>query len=127
LRTIASRRSWKTRSYMEPPQGKYDLHAWVIMPNHAHLVIEPKVPLNRTMQWLKTATANRANAMLRRIGQPFWMREYYDRWMRSDAELSKTIAYIEDDPVRAALASSPEQYRWSSASTDDKIVGATKT
>jgi hypothetical protein len=52
-------------------QGKYDLHAWVIMPNHVHLIIEPKAPLNRMIQWLKTATANRANAILRRTGQTF--------------------------------------------------------
>jgi REP element-mobilizing transposase RayT len=107
-------------------QAKYDLHAWVIMPDHVHTVIEPKTPINRLMQWLKSATATRANVILNRVGEPFWMREYYDRWMRSDAEVSKTIAYLEDNPVRAGLSASPEEYRWSSASTDDKIVGATQ-
>jgi REP element-mobilizing transposase RayT len=108
-------------------QGKYDLHAWVIMPDHGHMVIEPKAPIQRIMQWLKSATAHRANAVLDRAGEPFWMREYYDRWMRSDAEISKTIAYLEDNPVRAGLAASAEEYRWSSARVDDNIVGRDPT
>lgn len=105
--------------------GRYDLLAWAIMPNHVHLVMLPKQPLSKAINWLKSATANRANRILGRTGEPFWMREYYDRWMRTDAEISKTIAYVEDNPVRAGLASSPKDYRWSSAAAD-KIGGGTK-
>lgn len=94
------------------------------MPNHMHIVILPKQSLNKTMGWLKKATAYRANKILNRAGQPFWMREYYDRWMRSEDEISKTIAYVEDNPVRAGLVSSPEQYRWSSAAGNE-IAGST--
>jgi hypothetical protein len=53
------------------------------------------------------------------------MREYFDRWMRSDAELVKTIQYVEDNPVRAGLADCPENFRWSSASAADEIGGGT--
>jgi hypothetical protein len=42
----------------------YDLHAWVVMPNHVHVVTKPNRPLPADMRWLKTATANRANRLL---------------------------------------------------------------
>jgi REP element-mobilizing transposase RayT len=71
-------------------------------------MIDPKVPLQGIMRWLKAATANRANVVLNRVGKSFWCREYYDRWMRSDKEISETIAYVEGNPVRAGIATSPE-------------------
>lgn len=51
----------------------------------------------------------------RRRKTPFWRREYYDRWMRSDRELSKTIAYVEENAVRKQLASCAEEWPWSRA------------
>jgi REP element-mobilizing transposase RayT len=93
----------------------YDLVAWVVMPNHVHVVMDPVIPLSGIMRWLKAATANRANKLLGRTGTPFWQREYYDRWIRSEKELSSVIAYVEDNPVRSGLAASPEEWRWSSA------------
>jgi len=35
----------------------YDLCAWVVMPNHVHLLILPRVPVPTLMQWLKGSTA----------------------------------------------------------------------
>ena len=93
----------------------YDLFAWVVMPNHVHVVMDPLIPLSEIMRWLKTATANRANRLIGKTGAPFWQREYYDRWIRSEKELSSVIAYLEDNPVRSGLAASPEEWRWSSA------------
>jgi hypothetical protein len=56
----------------------HELAAWVIMPNHVHIVIAPHDPLPQIMRWLKTATANRANKILGLSNTPFWQREYYD-------------------------------------------------
>jgi REP element-mobilizing transposase RayT len=39
----------------------YDLHAWVIMPNHVHLLLTPQVSLSKLLNSLKAATARRAN------------------------------------------------------------------
>lgn len=97
--------------YGASKRRSYDLLAWVIMPDHVHVVIRPAQALHEIMRWLKGATANRANRLLGRTGAPFWQREYYDRWMRSDEELNAAIAYIEDNPVRKGLASSPEEWR----------------
>jgi len=57
----------------------YDLVAWVVMPNHVHLLILPVVATPALMRWLKGSTARDANQILGRSGQPFWQDESYPR------------------------------------------------
>jgi REP element-mobilizing transposase RayT len=57
----------------------YDLPAYVVMPNHVHLLIRPLVPLPEITRWLKGSTARRANLVLGRTGQPFWQDESFDQ------------------------------------------------
>jgi putative DNA methylase len=103
--------------YGETMRCAYSLGAWVVMPNHVHIVIQPHEPLPEIVRWLKTATASRANRILGTPGTPFWQREYYDHWIRSAKELNSITAYIERNPVSASLVSLPEQWPWSSART----------
>jgi putative transposase len=95
----------------------YDLIAWVVMPNHVHVVLLPHAKLPEVMRWLKTATASRANRLTGNTGQPFWQREYFDRWIRTAKELNSVVAYVEANPVNAGLALNAEDWPWSSAST----------
>jgi len=48
----------------------YELRAWVVMPNHVHLLVLPKVSVAVFMRWLKGSTARAANRILGRTGQP---------------------------------------------------------
>jgi len=48
----------------ESVRRDYDLIAWVVMPNHVHVVLKPIAKLAEIMRWLKAATANRANRVL---------------------------------------------------------------
>ena len=89
--------------------------AWVVMPNHVHLLILPKVPVAVLMRWLKGSTARSANQILGRTGQPFWQDESYDHYLRHGSQIDRTIAYIEENPVSAGLVSSAENWPWSSA------------
>ena len=95
--------------------GHYDLHAYVVMANHVHLLIEPKVHASLLLKSLKGATAREANKTLGRTGIPFWQRESYDHWVRNDLEFGKIRAYIENNPVRAGLVARAEDFPWSSA------------
>ncbi len=70
----------------------YDLLAWVVMPNHVHIVVKPIRSLPEIMRWWKAATANRANVLLGRTGEAFWQREYFDRWIRTEKQLGAVIA-----------------------------------
>ena len=95
--------------------GHYLLHAFVVMPNHVHLLATPAVPLPQLTKSLKGITARRANAMLALTGRPFWQEESYDHVVRHDRESKKIQNYIEGNPVRAGLVRDARDYRWSSA------------
>lgn len=95
--------------------GHYELHAWVVMPNHVHLLVTPRVKPSRFLASLKGSTARRANALLHRSGQPFWQDESYDHLVRSREEYRQISRYIENNPVKARLAAQAEDYPWSSA------------
>jgi REP element-mobilizing transposase RayT len=105
----------------------YDLDAWVVMPNHVHVLFAPKKPLAPIMHWLKRSTATRANRILGRSGA-FWQAESYDHWIRTDQEWKSIVGYIEKKPVTAGLAASDDEWPWSSAwrSADNKIICATE-
>src|SRR5437879_2541440 len=64
----------------------YRLCAWVVMPNHVHLLIRPLVP------------------------GPFWQDESFDRYLRRSSQIERTIDYIENNPVSARLVCSPESW-----------------
>ena len=99
-------------------QKRYDeLHAWVVMPNHVHLLILPHVSLPQVTHWLKGRTARESNLLLGRAGEPFWQHESYDHWVRNEREFQRIAAYIEKNPVSAGLAVTPEEWPWSSATT----------
>jgi putative transposase len=95
--------------------GHYVLHAFVVMPNHVHLLAAPAVALRKLTKSLKGITAKRANAMLALTGRSFWQEESYDRLVRHEREFEKIRNYIEENPVRAGLVKEASEYRWSSA------------
>jgi REP element-mobilizing transposase RayT len=93
----------------------YALHAFVIMPNHVHLLITPIVPLSRITNGLKGVTARDANAILHRTSQHFWQDESFDHGVRTPAQFDRIRNYIESNPVSAGLVTSPGSWPWSSA------------
>jgi REP element-mobilizing transposase RayT len=101
--------------YGETTRNLYLLHAWVIMPNHVHVILEPGLALPPILRWLKGRTGRKANQILGRKGQPFWQDESYDHWVRTAEELNELIRYVENNPVQAGLVESGAQWPWSSA------------
>ena len=95
--------------------GHYVLHAFVIMPNHVHLLATPAVALPKLTKSLKGITAKRANAMLGLTGGPFWQEESFDHLVRHAREFERIPNYIEGNPVRAGLVREASEYRGSSA------------
>lgn len=99
---------------------RYRLLAWCIMPNHVHVLIETLAPLAKTVQSWKSFTGRWAlthNAELR-LGVPgreFWMREYWDRYVRNETHFQSAVRYIHDNPVKAGLCGEATAWPWSSA------------
>lgn len=92
------------------------LHAYVLMPNHVHLLVTPTVDgaVSRMMQYLGRHYAQYINKTYRRSGT-LWQRRFYASVVESEAYLLTLYRFIELDPVRDGLVQAPEQYRWSSA------------
>lgn len=89
--------------------SRYRLIAWCIMPNHVHVCLKmlPGQQLCDLVQAWKSFSSKQINSALHRNGR-VWMREYYDRLVRNQTELMRTIAYIERNPEKAAL----KNWRW---------------
>ena len=95
---------------------RYRVMAWVIMPNHVHVLIEMMAGyrLGDIVHSWKSYTAKQANRLLKRSGR-FWFREYYDRYIRDERHLVNAVAYIHNNPVQAGLVAVPEDWPFSSA------------
>ena len=90
----------------------YQLVCYCLMPNHVHLVVslpDDAPGLTRTLQRINGYTALQANKLLGRTGQ-FWQRETYDHIVRSGEEMQRVIAYVINNPVKAGLAESWNQW-----------------
>jgi putative transposase len=93
----------------------YVLHAFVVMPNHVHLLATPAVPLPKLTKSWKGITSKRPNTILAMTGSSFGQEESYDHCVRNEREFEKIRSYIEENPMRAGLVREASEYRWSSA------------
>jgi REP element-mobilizing transposase RayT len=95
---------------------KYKLHAWVIMPNHIHILLRPLegYSLSEIVHSCKSYTSTQANKVLNRTGK-FWFPEGFDRFIRDYDHFEKAFNYIERNPVKAGLCDNQSDWRFSSA------------
>ncbi len=118
-------------------QKRYDLVAYVVMPNHVHVLIRPYEgnSLGEIIRSWKTHTGRWINEGIRegrikvrrkhseldnqknsQLGEgAFWMREYWDRYIRDENHYNNTVRYIHNNPVKAGLVKEPEHWPFSSA------------
>jgi REP element-mobilizing transposase RayT len=95
--------------------ARYRLLAWVIMPNHVHSILEqmPGHRLGDIVRSWKNYSARRINSLRDRHGA-VWAPDYFDRFIRNEDHLANAIHYVEDNPVKAGLVSSPDKWPFSS-------------
>lgn len=95
---------------------RYRLIAWVIMPNHVHILIQNLEghSISDIMHSIKSFTAHEANRILGRKGR-FWSKEYFDRYIRNAKHFHATLRYIEQNPVKARLCRNPKDWEFGSA------------
>jgi len=95
---------------------RYHLLAWVVMPNHVHVLIEviQGYPLGDVIHSWKSFTAKQANKILGKTGA-FWQRDYFDRFIRDEAHFANVVNYIHHNPVKAGLVRRAEDWPFSSA------------
>jgi REP element-mobilizing transposase RayT len=105
---------------------RYQLLAWCIMPNHVHVLIEPQAELGRIVQSWKSYTGRWAMGKNAELGlgvpgKSFWMREYWDRYIRDQNHFNAVVDYIHNNPVKAGLCRTPAEWPWSSGSAEPQL------
>jgi len=129
----------RTRSYFAEAVERarvmhaFDVWAYVIMPEHVHLLVWPRqevYSISAILKSIKQSVSRRAIAWLRRnhpaglaslaTGQRhcryrFWLAGGgYDRNIRAPRAIRKAIEYIHANPVERGLVERPEDWLWSS-------------
>ena len=96
---------------------RYELHAWVVMPNHAHVVVWPMPghSLSDILHSWKSFTSHKINKLLPTKVVPFWQSESYEHLIRDDDDLHRCCHYTLANPVNAGLCAEPHVWQWSSA------------
>jgi putative transposase len=97
-------------------KGIYKLHAFVVMPDHIHVLLTPgeNVALERAVQHVKGGSARKiGEGMLMR--SPVWQRGFSDHRIRDGLDYWEHVRYFEQNPERRRLAEALADYPWSSA------------
>ena len=103
-------------------ERRYDLYAACVMPDHVHILIEPRVKreasnatefysLTEILHTLKSFTAHKINELERTSGA-VWERESFDRLIRSESDLQEKFNYITRNPWDADVTRPDEGYPW---------------
>ena len=95
---------------------RYAIHAWVIMPNHVHVLFTPHDSWDwgKILHSWKSYTGNECNQLLGRQ-ETFWQKDPFDRYIRDEKHFANAVSYIENNPVKAGLCVTPQDWEWSSA------------
>ncbi|NNC98724.1 MAG: transposase [Gammaproteobacteria bacterium] len=96
-------------------QYKVDIHAWVLMSNHVHLLCTPHEvqAVSTMMQSLGRMYVRYFNQKYGRSGT-LWEGRFKSCLVQSERYLLGCHRYIELNPVRAKIVDEPSEYRWSS-------------
>ena len=94
------------------------LHTFIVMPDHVHIVLTPLLDqaghlngIADILHGLKGVSGRKINQALDRKG-PVWQHESHDHQIRNDEALRAKCEYIAQNPVRAGLVKTPDEYPW---------------
>ncbi|MCB4758780.1 MAG: transposase [Sulfurovum sp.] len=85
--------------FLEQNGELYELVAFVIMPNHVHMLFKPNKPLAKVMQAIKGVTSKQINVLLEQKGK-FWASDYYDKAIRNQDHFDVVYRYIKNNPLK---------------------------
>lgn len=92
-------------------EGHYKLHAFVVMPDHVHLLLTPQgSTIERAVGLIKGGFSHRIASKV-----PVWQRGFTDHRIRDREDFEIRRNYIHQNPVRARLVEAFDLYPYSSA------------
>jgi putative transposase len=98
--------------------GAYQLHEFVLMPDHLHLLLTPgrETTLEKAMQLIKGGSSYEIHKrQLQRM--EIWQAGFHEWTVRDAADFQARASYIRMNPVAAKIVESPEEWLYSSART----------
>jgi putative transposase len=117
---------------------RFLLHAWVVMPNHVHVLVEPLpgFEIGEIVEGWKSVSAREILRAEKKGGRfagfrtiatedaraprkkgVLWQLDYWDRFIRSERHYRVVREYIHQNPVQAGLVAKAEDWPWSTAAT----------
>jgi putative transposase len=98
-------------------KGAYQLHEFVVMPNHFHLLMTPgeTTTPEKAMQLIKGGSSHAIHAQ-RGHRMEIWQVGFHDWTIRDGEDYQAKVGYIHLNPVRAHLVEQPENWLFGSAS-----------
>jgi putative transposase len=100
-------------------EGSYKLHAFVVMPDHIHLLLTPQgAPIERVVGLIKGGFSHRMGSRF-----PVWQRGFTDHRIRDGREFQTRREYIHQNPVRARMVEAAGLYPYSSAFRSENFTG----
>ena len=98
-------------------ESRYLVHEFVVMPNHVHALLTPLRPntLERCVGLIKGAFSFQYSRISRYPGET-WQPSFVDRRVRDSQEYQRFQTYIQQNPVKAGLVATPEEFPHGSAS-----------
>jgi putative transposase len=96
--------------------GRYELHAFVLMPEHVHLLLTPapNVTLEKAIQLIKGGYSHALGTEIGRKRE-VWQRGFTDHRIRNDQDFMHHQNYIYQNPVERRIVADPREYRYCSA------------
>ncbi len=96
--------------------GKFELHAFVAMPEHVHLLLTPApdVTLEHAIQLIKGGYSHALSAMIGRKRE-IWQRGFTDHRIRDGQDFVQHREYIHQNPVKRGIVADASEYRYCSA------------
>ena len=93
-------------------KGRYQIHAFVLMPDHLHLLLTPApdVSIEKAMQYIKGGFSFRLKSKM-----PVWEKSFTLRRIEDPRDYETHRNYIHQNPVRAHCCERAEDFPWSSA------------
>ena len=97
-------------------EGRYFLHAFVLMPDHVHLLLTAAqdVTIERAVQLIKGAYSHELGTLIGHNSE-IWQRGFTDHRIRDAQDFVHHRNYVHQDSVVARLVPSASEYRYSSA------------
>jgi REP element-mobilizing transposase RayT len=107
---------------------EFAILAYCLMPDHAHLLVEGLCQDSDFKRFAKMVKQRSGGAYARTRHARLWQEGYYERVLREEDDARALARYILNNPVRAGLVESPEEYSfigsdvWSLAELLESVV-----